>query len=86
MSELYAPFLRELPGGGRILDAGCGSGRDSLAFLQKGYQVSSIDASAEMVNATTKLTGLEAKLLTFDALDFDGEFDGLGDHLKTGQS
>jgi SAM-dependent methyltransferase len=45
--------------------------------LQKGYQVSSIDASAEMVNATTKLTGLEAKLLTFDALDFDGEFDGI---------
>jgi len=37
MSELYAPFLREMPAGGRILDAGCGSGRDSLAFLRKVY-------------------------------------------------
>ena len=77
MSELYAPFLREIPAGGRILDAGCGSGRDSLAFLKKGYQVVSIDASAEMVNATTKLTGQEAKLLRFDAIDFDNEFDGI---------
>ena len=77
MSELYAPFLHEIPAGGRILDAGCGSGRDSLAFLRKGYQVVSIDASAEMVNAATKLTGQQAKLLRFEALDFDNEFDGI---------
>lgn len=77
MSELYAPFVREIPAGGRILDAGCGSGRDSLAFLKMGYQVVSIDASAEMVNATTNLTGQEARQLTFDALDFDSEFDGI---------
>ncbi len=77
MSELYAPFFLEIPAGGRILDAGCGSGRDSLAFLKKGYQVVSIDASAQMVNATTKLTGQEAKLLQFDALEFDSEFDGI---------
>ena len=77
MSELYAPFLHEIPAGGRILDAGCGSGRDSLAFLKKGYQVVSIDASAKMVNATTMLTGQEAKLLRFDALEFDREFDGI---------
>ena len=77
VSELYAPFLNEIPAGGRILDAGCGSGRDSLAFLRMCYQVVSIDASAEMVKATTKLTGQEAKLLSFDALDFDSEFDGI---------
>ncbi len=77
MSELYAPFLREIAAGGRILDAGCGSGRDSLAFLRKGYQVVSIDASAAMVDATTRLTGQEARVLTFDALDFQGEFDGI---------
>jgi SAM-dependent methyltransferase len=77
VSALYAPFLREIPRGGRILDAGSGSGRDSLAFSQRGYEVISIDASKEMVAATTKLTGQEALLLTFDALDFDGEFDGI---------
>jgi SAM-dependent methyltransferase len=77
LSALYAPFVREIPTGGRILDAGSGSGRDSLAFLQKGYQVVSIDASNEMVAATTKLTGQEALLTTFDALDFNAEFDGI---------
>jgi SAM-dependent methyltransferase len=77
LSELYAPFLREIPTGGRILDTGCGSGRDSLAFLRRGYQVVSVDASTKMVNATTKLTGQEAKLLRFDELDYDSEFDGI---------
>src|SRR5262245_40338919 len=76
VSELYAPFLREISAGGSILDAGCGSGRDSLAFLQKGYQVVSIDASREMVNATAKLTGREARVLRFDAIDYESEFDG----------
>jgi SAM-dependent methyltransferase len=78
VSALYGPFLRELPTGGRILDAGCDFGRDSLAFLRRGYLVVSIDASREMVAATTKHTGQEALLLTFDVLDFDSEFDGLG--------
>jgi SAM-dependent methyltransferase len=77
MSELYVPFLREIPSGGRILDAGCGSGRDSLAFMQKGYQVVSIDASSEMVAATSKLTGQPALLMRFDEVAFDAEFDGI---------
>ena len=77
MSELYATFLRQIPAGGRILDAGCGSGRDSLAFLRRGYSVVSMDASIEMVKATTSLTGQAALLLTFDAIQFDAEFDGI---------
>src|SRR5689334_7019045 len=74
VGELYAPFLSELPVGGRILDAGCGSGRDSLAFLRKGYRVLPIDTSVEMVKATTRLTGLDATHLAFDTLDFNSEF------------
>jgi SAM-dependent methyltransferase len=77
MSEFYEPFLGEVPAGGTILDAGCGSGRDSRAFLQKGYEVVSIDASPAMVDATTRLTGRRAKLLNFDAIDFREEFDGI---------
>jgi|GEM_PF-3196739 hypothetical protein len=29
----YAAFLRHLPEGGRILDAGCGSGRDTEIYI-----------------------------------------------------
>jgi SAM-dependent methyltransferase len=77
MSELYIPFLREIPAGGRILDGGCGSGRDSLAFIQRGYQVVSMDASTEMVTATSKLTGQPALLMTFEQMPFEAEFDGV---------
>jgi SAM-dependent methyltransferase len=77
MSELYVPFLREIPDGGRILDAGCGSGRDSLAFMTKGYQVVSMDASSEMVTATSRLTGRPALLMRFDEIRFNADFDGI---------
>ena len=33
MGSVYEPFLAHIPSGGRILDAGCGPGRDALAFL-----------------------------------------------------
>lgn len=77
MSKLYAPFLREIPPGGRILDAGSGSGRDSAFFLGKGYRVLSIDASSEMVSATSKLSGQPALLMRFDEVAFDADFDGI---------
>jgi SAM-dependent methyltransferase len=77
MSELYGPFLGGIPHGGRILDAGCGSGRDSLAFIRKGYHVVSMDASAEMVAVASRLTGQPALLMCFDEIGFDIEFDGI---------
>lgn len=39
IAELQRRFLGYLPPGGRIRDAGCGSGRDSLAFARLGYEV-----------------------------------------------
>ena len=33
MSKIYHTFLLHLPPGALILDAGCGTGRDSLNFL-----------------------------------------------------
>jgi SAM-dependent methyltransferase len=48
MSELHRRFLREIPEGGLILDAGCGSGRDSKAFLDLQFRVRAFDASPEL--------------------------------------
>ena len=36
-------FLQLLPGSASILDFGCGSGRDTKYFLEKGYQVAATD-------------------------------------------
>ena len=49
MSRQYQAFLREVPKEGRILDFGCGTGRDSRYFLQQGYKVTAIDGSQKCV-------------------------------------
>ena len=36
MTELYQKFTKHLPNNAKVLDAGCGSGRDSKAFLDMG--------------------------------------------------
>ena len=77
MAHLYGPFLERIPKGGRILDAGCGSGRDSLAFLRLGYEVVSIDASERMVAATRTATGGDVRQITFELAEFEHEFDGI---------
>jgi SAM-dependent methyltransferase len=77
MHELYEPFLKELSPGAHILDAGCGSGRDTKAFLEKGYRVTAIDSSPEMAGLATAFTGQHCEVLTFQEMEFSEEFDGI---------
>lgn len=77
LSENRARFERVLPHGGSILDLGCGSGRDSLAFLEDGYEVTPLDGSPEMCALAEIHTDLEVLNMTFEELDFDEVFDGI---------
>jgi len=77
LRELYKPFLKELPAAGHILDAGCGSGREAEAFLERGYRVTAIDASPEMAQSATVLTGQHCEILSFQKMEFYEEFDGI---------
>ncbi|UUS60121.1 MULTISPECIES: bifunctional 2-polyprenyl-6-hydroxyphenol methylase/3-demethylubiquinol 3-O-methyltransferase UbiG [unclassified Acinetobacter] len=77
MESLYQPFLAELPEGARILDVGCGSGRDTLAFKDKGYQVEAIDYSAELVKKAKELTGIEVRQQSFYELNESEKYDGI---------
>lgn len=77
MSEACEKFLRYIAPGGRILDAGCGSGRDSLYFIKRGYEVVSFDASEQMVRLSSELTGQKTLLMKFDEVNFKNEFDGI---------
>jgi SAM-dependent methyltransferase len=77
VEAIRARFLGFVPAGGRILDAGCGSGRDALAFHRAGYDVSAFDGSHEMVRLAREHTGLPVQLLTFDDLDVECRFDGI---------
>lgn len=77
MEALYSPFVKLLPDNALILDAGCGSGRDTKAFLLMGFDVAAIDASEEMVRHATAYTGINVKQQTFQDIDVSNSYDAI---------
>lgn len=77
MSLWRDKFEKLLPDGGRVLDLGCGSGRDSLAFKQHGKTVVAFDASSKMCEMASKLIGQDVLQMRFDEIAFEDEFDGI---------
>lgn len=77
MTPHYTKFLKHIPEKGHILDAGCGSGRDTLNFLKQGYKVTAIDASEEMCKLASKYTQQEVLHQKFQEINFIEEFDGI---------
>lgn len=77
LSELYDRFLARLPARARILDAGCGSGRDGLAFKRRGHAVVAADASIAMVQHASKALAQEAVHLRHEDLAFVDAFNGI---------
>lgn len=77
MSNAYQLFLGGLPKNARILDAGCGSGRDTAFFLRRGYGVSAFDASAALCRLSTSLTGVSTRQLRFQEFDEIEAYDGV---------
>lgn len=66
MAPLYQRFLPYLAAGGHIIDAGCGSGRDSLYFANLGFKVSAFDASPALVKLAQRHTGLPISVCRFE--------------------
>lgn len=77
MSSQYALFEKYLFEGSKILDCGCGSGRDSKHFLDAGYNVVAIDGSATLCKKASEYTGLEVVNTIFQDISFNNEFDGV---------
>jgi 2-polyprenyl-3-methyl-5-hydroxy-6-metoxy-1,4-benzoquinol methylase len=55
MQNVYQPFLEYLPkphlsNQQKILDVGCGSGRDSVFFANQGFEVVAIDGSQNVID------------------------------------
>lgn len=77
MASLYQPFVAKLPAQGRVLDAGCGSGRDSKAFAGLGYDVDAFDASPEMVAMASQHSGLAVRQMRFAEVEAVSRYDGI---------
>ena len=70
-------FLRYIPSHAKILDFGCGSGRDAKYFLDKGYDVDAIDGSKEFCRLASIYTGITVKQMLFQELASVNEYDGI---------
>jgi len=70
-------FLNKLPKGSSILDFGCGSGRDTKYFCDRGYQVDAIDGSEELCKIATDLAGIPIKCMLFQDLSETAKYQGI---------
>ncbi|MGI6111686.1 MAG: class I SAM-dependent methyltransferase [Bilifractor sp.] len=61
----------------RILDFGCGSGRDARYFLERGYAVSALDGSEELCRAAAAYTGLAVKHCRFQEFEEASGYEGI---------
>ena len=87
---LWAADLFEREGVARLLELGCGPGRDSLFFARRGFQVTALDysqAAVELVTAKAAAAGLAPCLAASrqdvrDPLPFaDSAFDACFSHM-----
>ena len=77
MCEARQRFLQQLNSGASILDFGCGSGRDTKAFLEQGYRVDAVDGSSELCRIASEYSGIPVKQMLFQDLDEIERYDGV---------
>lgn len=77
MTPQYEHFLKYVPSGSIILDLGCGSGRDTKAFLKMGYAVEAIDGSEELCRLASDYTGITVKCMDFMELNSIERYDAI---------
>lgn len=76
-SEMQDIFLSKLKEGALILDFGCGSGRDTRYFLQKGYNVIALDGSAELCKIAEAKTDIPVIQMDFNDFDEQDRYEGI---------
>jgi SAM-dependent methyltransferase len=77
LSSVYNVFLKYVRPGGRILDAGCGSGRELKAFRFRGFDPVGIDASDALVTLAREFSGAPCFRIRLEDVNFNSEFDAV---------
>lgn len=76
-SQVQDLFLQMLPEKSRILDFGCGSGRDTKYFSDRGYFVEPVDGSLEICKSAAGRTGIPVRNMLFQELCEQQKYDGI---------
>ena len=77
MTEAWSRFTSKLSDSSKILDFGCGSGRDTKYFREHGYQVEAIDGSEELCKVASAYTGITVKKQLFTELSEVQKYDAI---------
>ncbi len=77
MEEARSRFLRHVKARGRILDVGCGSGRDSNRFLALGFDVDARDRSPAIAAEASRRLALTVRVEDVLGMEDVEEFDGI---------
>ena len=77
MSDVYERFEVYLKAGDNILDAGCGAGRDSKHFLEKGYDVTSFDGCKKLTQRASSFIGKPVINMKFTELNYNEDFNAI---------
>jgi SAM-dependent methyltransferase len=70
-------FAKQIKTGGRILDFGCGSGRDTKYFMECGYCVDAVDGSEKICKIASAFIGSPVQKMLFQELEAVGLYDGI---------
>ena len=76
-TDTHNLFLKYLPENGCILDFGCGSGRDTKYFKDKGYKIEAIDGSEELCQIASEYSGIKVECMLFQDLNENDQYDGI---------
>ena len=74
------PFLDRLAPGARILELGCGGGRDSARMIERGFDLDATDGVAAMVRKANERWHVGARVMRFEQLDAHADYDAVWAH------
>ena len=73
-------FLDRLEPGARLLELGCGGGRDSARIIERGFDLDATDGTPAMVRKANERFDVGARVLRFDELDAEEAYDAVWAH------
>lgn len=80
LTELRLRFLEQLAPGARILDVGCGAGRDLRAFNDAGFAAEGIEPAPALAEIAREFSGCPVRVMKIEELDVQdaqATFDGV---------
>jgi len=77
MQQMYEAFVPFVPQGGRILDVGCGTGRDLKWFREHGYQAEGLEPAPALAEVSRMRSGASVQESRAEELNILARYDGI---------